>query len=75
MKRLISAKSYSGEEEIFFSLFSSNIFVMKLVWDLTEVSFILNTHFIFPSYPLVLEEDQILDFHLHIFKESSRFRV
>lgn len=46
---------------------------MKMVLDLTEVSFVLNTCLTFQCYPLVLEEDQIADFHLHVFKEHSRF--
>lgn len=48
-------------------LSSSNISLMKLVLDLTEVGFVLNTHFTFRCYPLVLEEDQIVDFHLWFF--------
>lgn len=48
---------------------------MKMVLDLTEVSFVLNTHLTFQCYPLALEEDQIADFHLRVFKERSRFRA
>lgn len=74
MKRLIPAESYRrGLEGRNLTSPVGIFFLMKLVLDSPEVSFVLRTHFTFQCYLLVLEADRIVGFHLGIFKDTSRF--
>lgn len=74
MKRLIPAGSYRrGWEGRNLTSPVVMFFLMKLVLDSPEVSSVLRTHFTIQCYPLVLAADQVVGFHLDIFKGSSRF--